>query len=130
MCRSGRFIETYMDEMIRKLYMQMQMEKEYDDPIEQRLREELGYAATAPFSGTVYDLAADACVYEAKGVRIQKAAASPKATRAARAYEKLVSLGRRLMSVIKKNEGCPNKDLDRFAREIQSLCDKWDRTDL
>nr|WP_294678756.1 MBL fold metallo-hydrolase [uncultured Blautia sp.] len=96
----------------------------------QRLREELGYAATAPFSGTVYDLAADACVYEAKGVRIQKAAASPKATRAARAYEKLVSLGRRLMSVIKKNEGCPNKDLDRFAREIQSLCDKWDRTDL
>ena len=96
----------------------------------QRLREELGYAATAPFSGTVYDLAADACVYEAKGVRIQKTAASPKATRAARAYEKLVSLGRRLMSVIKKNEGCPNKDLDRFAREIQSLCDKWDRTDL
>ena len=96
----------------------------------QRLREELGYDATAPFSGTVYDLAADACVYEAKGVRIQKAAASPKATRAARAYEKLVSLGRRLMSVIKKNEGCPNKDLDRFAREIQSLCDKWDRTDL
>ena len=96
----------------------------------QRLREELGYDATAPFSGTVYDLAADACVYEAKGVRIQKAAASPKATRAVRAYEKLVSLGRRLMSVIKKNEGCPNKDLDRFAREIQSLCDKWDRTDL
>ena len=41
MCRSGRFIETYMDEMIRKLYVQMQMEKEYDDPIEQRLREEL-----------------------------------------------------------------------------------------
>ena len=27
--------------MIRKLYMQMQMEKEYDDPIEQRVREEL-----------------------------------------------------------------------------------------
>ena len=31
--------------------------------------------------------------------------------------------------LLKKNEGCPNKDLDRFAREIQSLCDKWDRKD-
>lgn len=41
MCRPGRFIGAYMDEMIRKLYMQMQMEKEYDDPIEQRVREEL-----------------------------------------------------------------------------------------
>ena len=38
MCRPGRFIGAYMDEMIRKLYMQMQMEKEYDDPIEQRVR--------------------------------------------------------------------------------------------
>ena len=28
------------------------------------------------------------------------------------------------------NEGCPNKDLDRFARDIQSLCDKWDRDDI
>ena len=41
MCRSGRFTETYMDEMIRKLYAQMPMEKEYDDPIEQKVREEL-----------------------------------------------------------------------------------------
>lgn len=41
MCRrDGRMVED-MDEIIRKLYEQMQMEKEYDDPIEQKLREEL-----------------------------------------------------------------------------------------
>ena len=34
------------------------------------------------------------------------------------------------MSVIRKSEGIPNKDLDRFARDIQSLCDKWDRDDI
>lgn len=95
-----------------------------------RLREELGYDATAPFSGTVYDLAANQCLYEAKGVKIEKTALSAKTSKAARAYEKLVSMGHRLMSVIKKNQGCPNKDLERFSREIQSLCDKWDRTDL
>ncbi|WP_373211915.1 MBL fold metallo-hydrolase RNA specificity domain-containing protein [Ruminococcus sp. 5_1_39BFAA] len=95
-----------------------------------RLREELGYDATAPFSGTIYDLAANQCLYEAKGIKIEKISLSHKASKAARAYEKLVSMGHRLMSVIKKNQGCPNKDLERFSREIQSLCDKWDRTDL
>ena len=95
-----------------------------------RLREEFGYDTMAPFSGTVYDLAENLCVFEAKGVRIEKASvASPKAEKAARAFQKLVALGQRLMSVIRKNEGCPNKDLDRFSRDIQSLCDKWDRTD-
>ena len=95
-----------------------------------RLKEELGYDADAPFSGTTFDLVAGEYLYEAKGVRIEKASVSGKASKAARAYEKLVALGHRLMSVIRKNEGCPNKDLERFAREVQSLCDKWDRTDL
>ena len=44
--------------------------------------------------------------------------------------DKLVAMGQRLMSVIRKNEGMPNKDLERFSRDIQSLCDKWDRDDL
>ena len=95
-----------------------------------RLTDELGYDTMAPFSGTVYDLADDVCLYEAKGVKIRKASASPKATRAARAFEKLLALGYRLITVIRKNEGTPNKDLERFSRDVQSLCDKWDRTDM
>ena len=95
-----------------------------------RLTDELGYDTMAPFSGTVYDLADNVCLYEAKGVKIQKASASPKATRAARAFEKLLALGYRLITVIRKNEGTPNKDLERFSRDVQSLCDKWDRTDM
>ena len=55
-------------------------------------------------------------------VKIQKASVSPKTARAARAFEKLLALGYRLLSVIKKNEGTPNKDLERFSREVQSLC--------
>ena len=96
-----------------------------------RLREELGYDTMAPFSGTIYDLGENTCLYEANGIPIKKASvSSPKAEKAARAFQKLVALGQRLMSVIHKNEGCPNKDLERFSRDIQSLCDKWDRTDL
>lgn len=95
-----------------------------------RLEEEFGVTSMAPFSGTIYDLAANTCVFEAQGIRIQKTSASPKAAKAARAFEKLLALGHRLLTVIRKNEGCPNKDLDRFARELQSLCDKWDRNDI
>ena len=67
---------------------------------------------------------------KAQGIKITKASVSPKASRAARAFQKLVAMGQRLMSVIRKNEGMPNKDLERFSRDIQSLCDKWDRDDL
>ncbi|MDO5134801.1 MAG: MBL fold metallo-hydrolase [Eubacteriales bacterium] len=95
-----------------------------------RLRDELGFEALAPFSGTVFDLMENQMVYEAQGQKIRKASVSPKAAKAMRAYEKLVALGHRLLAVIRKNEGCPNKELDRFSREVQSLCDKWDRTDV
>ena len=95
-----------------------------------RLEEELGLDAMAPFSGTVFDLAENVCIYEAQGIKITKAAVSPKTSKAARAFQKLVAMGQRLMSVIRKSEGIPNKDLDRFTREVQSLCDKWDRDDL
>ena len=95
-----------------------------------RLEEELGLDAMAPFSGTVFDLAENVCIYEAQGIKITKTAVSPKTSKAARAFQKLVAMGQRLMSVIRKSEGIPNKDLDRVTREVQSLCDKWDRDDL
>ena len=96
-----------------------------------RLRDENGLPAMAPFSGTVFDLAENAFIYVAEGIPAEKKAAkTPKAQRAAQLYQKLVAAGQRLMSVIRKNEGAPNRDLDRFAREIQSLCDRWDRDDL
>lgn len=95
-----------------------------------RLKEELGLDTMAPFSGTVYDLVADVCEYEAKGIKIVKASVSPRTAKARRAFEKLLGLGHRLLTVIRKNEGTPNKDLERFSREVQALCDKWDRTDM
>ena len=94
-----------------------------------RLRDEMNYDAYAPFSGTEFDLAEGEFLYEAEGVKIQKPAALQKASKAAKVYDKLLALGYRLLSVIRKNEGCANKDLEKFSRDVQSLCDKWDRTD-
>lgn len=90
-----------------------------------RLAEELGVNTMAPFSGTVYDLAANTCIYEASGIRLEKEKTTRRASAAARAFEKLLSLAQRLLSIVKMSEGRPNKDLEKFSRDIQSLCDKW-----
>ena len=42
-------------------------------------------------------------------------------------YERLLAAGQRLLSVIRHNEGGTNKDLARFADQINNLCEKWDR---
>ena len=42
-------------------------------------------------------------------------------------FARLVAAGQRLMAVIYKNEGGANKDLAKFADQINSLSDKWDR---
>ena len=42
-------------------------------------------------------------------------------------FEKLVAAGQRLIGVIRRNEGGANRDLERFAREIHKLCDRWER---
>ena len=40
---------------------------------------------------------------------------------------RLLAAGQRLLAVIRKNEGVANKDLAKFADQVNSLCDKWDR---
>ncbi len=91
-----------------------------------RLRDELGYEAMAPFSGTVMDLAANSMVVRTDGIRIERKEGSVKSRKAAAVFEKLLAMGQRLMGVIRRSEGRPNKDLEKFARDIQSLCDKYD----
>ena len=89
------------------------------------LHDEHGFNTYAPFSGTSYDLIADEFIEETTGVKIEGA---KKKTRAASTvFERLVAAGQRLLAVISHNEGGANKDLAKFADQINSLCDKWDR---
>lgn len=89
------------------------------------LKERLGIDAVAPYSGDVYDLLTNSCV--AEGSRAVK----PKKTKDNRAvsnvFARLLAAGERLLAVIRRNEGGANKDLAKFADQINSLCDKWDR---
>ena len=86
------------------------------------LNHEYGLHAYAPYSGTQFDLANGKLIYEADPVKVQK-----KATIVSTVYSRLVAAGKRLMAVIAKNEGVANKDLAKFADQINALADKWDR---
>ena len=89
-----------------------------------RLRDEYGFRATAPYPGAVYDLVRNACLNE--GVR-EKVRRETPVRRASAVFQRLVDAGKRLAVVIRRNEGGANKDLAKFADQINALCDKWDR---
>ncbi|WP_077610780.1 MBL fold metallo-hydrolase RNA specificity domain-containing protein [Clostridium sp. Marseille-P2415] len=92
---------------------------------EQLLEDEYGYKVKAPYSGSVYDLSLGRWLNEAEGIVITKIPESPK--KPAGVYGRLFAAGERLLQVIRHNQGGANKDLAKFADQINSLCDKWDR---
>ena len=88
------------------------------------LEEEHAIPAYAPYSGTRFDLIRNEFITEAAPVPIDRKAKSRAATAV---FERLIAAGQRLLSVIRRNEGGTNKDLAKFADQINSLCDRWDR---
>lgn len=88
------------------------------------LTEQTGVPATAPYSGAEFDLAKGIWIKMPDGIRIREKA---DAKRTSGVFARLLAAGERLVTVIKHNEGGANKDLAKFADQINALCDKWDR---
>ncbi len=87
------------------------------------LQEKCGLNATAPYSGAVFDLLAGVYTEMPEGVPVVRAKA--KQARNQDAFDALLAAGERLLEVIRGCRGIPNKELGRFAGQIQSLADKW-----
>lgn len=86
------------------------------------LKIEHGQNAYAPYSGTRVDLITNTIEYEAAPVVVKK-----RVFIVSDVFQRLLAAGQRLISVIHKNEGGANKDLAKFADQINALCDKWER---
>ncbi len=84
--------------------------------------EERGFSAYAPFSGTRFDLLTNSCEYEARPIPFKK-----KIRKVSDIFERLLAAGQRLLSVIQKNRDSTNKDMAKFADQVNALCDKWDK---
>ncbi|MBE5864794.1 MAG: MBL fold metallo-hydrolase [Lachnospiraceae bacterium] len=85
------------------------------------LKIEHGQRAYAPYSGTEFDLLSNKFLYEAEPVMVKK-----KAKPATGVYARLVAAGQRLMALITRSDGLANKDMAKFADQINSICDKWE----
>ncbi len=85
------------------------------------LKIEHGFRAYAPYSGTEFDLLNNQFAYEAEPMVVKK-----KAKPASGVYARLVAAGQRLIALITRSDGLANKDMAKFADQINSLCDKWD----
>ena len=114
---------TSFDNRLKQVFV-VHGEDEVSTGFAKCLCDEHGLNAVAPYSGAEFDMISGRFVKE--GERIPKAK-KPVQRKANDVFERLLAAGRRLLTVIKHNEGGANKDLAKFADQINSMCDKWDR---
>lgn len=86
------------------------------------LRVEYGHNTYAPYRGTEFDLLSGKLLYEAAPMPVRKKAKSV----ASSVYARLLAAAKRLLALVQKSDGMPNKDMGKFADQINSLCDKWE----
>ena len=89
------------------------------------LKNELGYNAFAPYSGTRFDLLRGEFEVIAKPRPIE--GRKEPSIKAARLFQTLVAAAQHLLRVCKAMEGRPNRDLKRFTEEIEKLSNSMEK---
>ena len=85
-----------------------------------------GFNAIAPKFSSIHDLLTGELVYE--GRDLSRLRDQPDyARRDSAVFQRLMLAGTRLLEVISRNRGGANKELAKFADQIDSLSSKWDR---
>ena len=70
----------------------------------------------------MFDLTSGKLEYETEPVPTKKKAKSAVATGV---YARLLAAAQRLLALVQKKDGMPNKEAAKFADQINSLCDKY-----
>ena len=89
------------------------------------LEQELGYRAFAPYSGTCFDLLRGEFETIAEPRPIERRAAP--STKAARLFAEFLAAAERLLKLCRAAEGSPNKDLQRWTKELTRLADTMEK---
>ena len=100
-------------------------EDQVADLFAQTLADECDVRAFAPFSGTRYDLAAGKFIVVTEGIPISKAT---EGRRVSNAFVKLKMTGKQVLDFINsKCSGLPNKDMEKFTRDLEQIIEKYRR---
>jgi metallo-beta-lactamase family protein len=95
------------------------------DRFAETVTKELGFPAIAPYSGDEYDLLTGECTAKGRIVKITKQ--SDGRRRGNAIFDKLLAAGKRLLHIIEGSKGLSNKELARFADQVNALCDKYSK---
>lgn len=87
------------------------------------LKIEYGQRAYAPYSGTEFNLLSGKLEYEGMPIPVKKKAKTPAA---GGVFARLLASAERLLHLVQKSDGLTNKDMAKFADQINSLCDKYE----
>ncbi|MBE6787145.1 MAG: MBL fold metallo-hydrolase [Ruminococcaceae bacterium] len=85
-----------------------------------------GITCVAPYTGAEYDLITGICLESGNKRKIVKSVQAER-FRESSAFHRLYNASRRLLSVVDKYRQAANKDIAKFADQIISLCDKWEK---
>lgn len=88
---------------------------------------ERGYAVEAPYSGTEYDLVKGIMTAYTEKKRVTAAEAAKARSRKNSIHRDLVSQAEALLALAKRCESRPNKENAKFAAQIRSMIEKWER---
>lgn len=94
------------------------------DSYAQRLRDELGADAYAPYSGAEFDIVTGEITVDAEPVLVPKKKYS-QASGGNVYYNDLVAASDRLARLIRESSGRANADMRKLAETINRLCDDW-----
>lgn len=87
------------------------------------IHDRLGLKALAPYSGDEFDLISGECTAKDRIVKVTKVSDGRRRSNAA--FDRLLAALQRLTGVVEMSKGLTNKELARFADQINALCDKY-----
>ena len=91
----------------------------------QKLLQEKGYTAEAPYSGTEYDLITGKMTVYTEPRVINRSQILKGTARANAVYAELLSAAEGLLALVKKRRGYTNKDNAKLTAQIRNLIEKW-----
>ncbi len=89
------------------------------------LKQQFGFESDAPFSGSIYDLAAECYELRAEAVPVRNHKKEGKKS-IVDPFPTLQNLGRRLGSLITSYKGRANRDIRAFSSDLEHLCEKYE----
>lgn len=89
------------------------------------LNDELGYKAYAPYSGTCFDLLSGEFVRITEGRPVAKTSAKGRTT--SPVFLRLIAAAEKLLRVCRSIEGRANKELARYADQIEKITEKMEK---